>query len=219
MKELSQEERKRIAEQYLAEKAKENRDKEAEKARYKKNREKFVRTNFSKAQKLSNQLIELKNKMFEEAEGIINQKNTIFNVKDGRRSDTFTSETGDISIKMGYRVYDGWDDSAEIGVTMVEEYLQSLAKDEESSVLVQCIRQLLSQSKKGNLKANKVLELQKIASKVKNTRFVEGIQLIANAYRPLPSCTFVEIRYKDKNGKERSLPLSMSAMEVKENAE
>ncbi len=69
---------------------------------------------------------------------------------------------------------------------------------------------------KGTLKASKVLELKRIASKNRNPLFLEGIELISNAYRPKPSCDFIEVRYKDARGVERSLPLSMAAMDIKE---
>lgn len=216
MKELSQEERKRIAEEYLADRAKENRKKELEKERYEKRRDKFVSSNFAKLQKLSNQMLELKNKIFQEAAEIIEIKNEMFSVKDGRRSDTFTTASGSISIKLGNRVYEGWDDKAEIGIEKVKQYLTSLSKDEETAVLVETVLGLLAKDRKGTLKASKVLELQRIANKIKDPLFLEGIQMISDAYRPNPSCLFIEVRYKDEQGVERSLPLSMSAMDIRE---
>jgi len=217
MKELSNDERKKIAEQYLAEQAKEAKKKEAEKAGYEKKRDKFVTSNFAKLQKLSKQMLDLKNKIFEEADEIIQLKNEMFKVKDGRRSDTFTTPDGGISIKIGNRVYEGWDDQAEIGIEKVKQYLTSLSRDEETAILVDTVMGLLARDRKGTLKASKVLELQRIATKIKDPLFLEGIKMIADAYRPNPSCLFIEVVYKDEHGTKRSLPLSMSAMDIREN--
>lgn len=213
---LTPEQEKEIAERYLAKQAKAAKQKEAEKATYEKRKERFVMSSFNKLQKLSEQMNALKNKIFEDAAELIESKNELYKVKNTRRSDTFTSIDGKISIKLGNRMLEGWSDEAEIGIQKVKQYLESLSKDEETSMLVSTVMGLLAKDQKGTLKASKVLELKRIASKNKNPLFLEGIELISNAYRPKPSCDFIEVRYKDARGVERSLPLSMAAMDLKD---
>ena len=44
---------------------------------------------------------------------------------------------------------------------MVKEYIKTMAKDENSANLVDTVMSLLAKDRKGALKANKVLELEK----------------------------------------------------------
>ena len=71
---------------------------------------------------------------------------------------------------------------------------------------------LLAKDRKGALKANKVLELEKLAVKSKDKRFLEGINIIKAAYRPVPTCQFIQVEMKNEQGNAVSLPLSLSAM-------
>ena len=66
--------------------------------------------------------------------------------------------------------------------------------------------------KDGVLKASRVLELEKLANKVNNVEFTDGLRIIKEAYKPAKTCQFVTVKYKDSNGVEQTLPLSMSAI-------
>lgn len=200
--------------QLEADKEAQEQKKQDDKEAYKELRDETVRQTFSALKKVSDTLLLAKEGTFKVFEQIINLKNDLYNTKDDRQTDTFTTSDGSISIKLGNRVFEGWDDTVDIGIKKVKEYLKTLAKDENSANLVDTIMGLLAKDRKGNLKANKVLELEKLASKSGNDDFKEGLRIIKDAYRPTPSCQFVEVRYKDETGKERSLPLSMSAIEV-----
>ena len=91
--------------------------------------------------------------------------------------------------------------------------LRTLAKDDNSANLVDTVMGLLAKDRKGNLKAQKVLELERLAVKSGNEDFMDGIRIIKDAYRPVPTCQFVEAIVRDENGKEHAIPLSMSAIE------
>lgn len=56
---------------------------------------------------------------------------------------------------------------------------------------------LLSKDRKGNLKAQKVLELEKLAVKSGDEDFLDGIKIIKDAYRPVPTWP---IRRSDDSG-------------------
>ena len=148
--------------------------------------------------------------MFDGFDIIIAMKDELFNTKSDRQSDTLTTDDGQISIKLGNRVNDGWADEAEVGITKVKEYLKTLAKDENSADLLDTVMKLIAKDRKGNLKASKVLQLEQLAQKKNDPQFTEAIKIIQQSYRPTPSCQFIEVKYKDNQGKERSLPLSMS---------
>ena len=117
-----------------------------------------------------------------------------------------------MSITLGNRVNEGWDDTVEAGIAKVKEYLATLAKDDNSAALVETVMGLLAKDRKGALKANKVLELERLAVKSQNPEFLDGINIIKQAYRPVPTCQFISVKLKDDKGVESQLPLSLAAM-------
>lgn len=181
---------------------------------YKNLKDEAIKTTFDELQTVSDALLAAKTVVFNRFASLIDMKNDLFKVKADRVSDCFTTDDGRITVKLGSRVNEGWDDTLEIGVAKVKEYLKTLAKDDNSANLVDTVMSLLAKDRKGNLRANKVLELEKLAVKSGDADFIEGLDIIKKAYRPTPTCQFVEVRYKDNAGKEHSLPLSMSVIDL-----
>lgn len=179
---------------------------------YKTLTDKFVTTNIKKLQNLSSQMMLVKQEVFRDADLLINMKDELFKTKVDRRSNTFTTQDGLMSITLGNRVNEGWDDTVNAGIAKVKDYLASLAKDDDTAALVETVMGLLAKDRKGNLKASKVLELEKLAQKKQDEMFLDGIAIIRAAYRPEPSCQFIEVTLKDENGNEIKLPLSLAAM-------
>ena len=172
-----------------------------------------VRDYVVKAQKLSAEMERVKDEFFREFGNLICMKNELYNVKSGRKTDTFTTSDGSMSITLGSRTNEGWDDTVEQGIMKVKEYLNTLAKDENSATLVETVLGLLTKDRKGSLKANKVLELERLAVKSQDKEFLDGIKIIKDAYRPVPTCQFIQVEVKDEEtGKMKSIPLSLAAM-------
>lgn len=192
----------------------------AEKARVQQERENYksivdnwVDETVKKLQNVSSIMMDTKADIFSSSETIIQMKNELFNVKSDRKSDTLSTSDGNKTIRIGNRINEGWDDTVNVGVDKVKAYLRTLAKDENSASLVETVMNLLAKDRKGNLKAQKVLELEKLATKSGDEELLDGIRIIKEAYRPIPSCQFIEVVIRDENGKEHSLPLSMSAID------
>ena len=101
-----------------------------------------------------------------------------------------------------------------IGLGIKNAVLGTLVSDDKSAALVSTIRRLMAKDAKGSLRANKVLELKQLASKVNDDLLNEGIKIIEDAYKPVPSCQFItlEARDDDDEGKMKNVPLSISAM-------
>jgi len=210
---LSKEEKEKLFAELEAEKQAEKQKKEQDRESYKQLKDEAIRDMFLQLKNLSGAMIHVKGIVFSRFDTIRGMKEDLFKTKSDRNSDTYTSEDGTISIKLGNRIYEGWADEVEVGVQKVREYLKSLAKDENSANLVETVMGLLAKDRKGNLKASKVLELEKLAKKSGDQDFIDGLTIIKEAYRPSPSCQFIEVKYKDENGKEQSLPLSISAFD------
>lgn len=162
--------------------------------------------------KLSEDLSKAKNKVYDAFDSILEMKADLFGVKAEQKTHQFSDASGNI-IRIGYRYGENYDDTVDVGVEKVKAYLSTLAKDAESASLVNTVMRLLSKDRQGNLRASRVIELEQIAIESKNSDFLEGIGIIKQAYKPKRSCRFVEASIRDEEGKEKSIPLSMSTVE------
>ncbi len=209
---LTKEEREQLLAQLSEEKRQEELRVQNERESYKELVDSTVKSAVKKLQALSNEMMQVKQEVFRDFAELIATKNELFSVKVNRQSDSFTTSDGTMNITLGNRTNEGWDDTVEAGIEKVKEYMSSLATNEETAMLIETIMGLLSKDRKGTLKANKVLELERLAVKSQDAKFLEGIKIIKDAYRPVPTCQFISVRIKDKEGKEQQLPLSLSNM-------
>ena len=212
IKKLTPEQRAELKAQLEAEERAEKARVDAEREAYKQLVDATVRNSVKKLQTLSAEMMRVKQEVFAEFETVIKMKNDLFRVKLDRRSDTFTTEDGTMTLTLGNRTNEGWDDTVEAGIAKVKEYLATLAKDDNSAALVETVMGLLAKDRKGALKANKVLELERLAVKSQDRDFLDGINIIKNAYRPVPTCQFISVETKDEKGNATPLPLSLAAM-------
>ncbi len=213
IEELTKEQRADLRRQLEAEEKAERARVQQERENYKSIVDGWVEETVKKLQNVSSVMMDAKADIFGSSETIIKMKNELFNVKLDRKSDTLTTQDGSKTIRIGNRINEGWDDTVGVGVEKVKTFLRTLAKDENSASLVDTVMNLLSKDRKGNLKAQKVLELERLAVKSGNEDFLDGIRIIKDAYRPVATCQFIEVVIRDENGKEHALPLSMSAIE------
>jgi hypothetical protein len=181
---------------------------------YKKLVDEMVRESISPLKEVSSHILKAKKMVFDNFETVLKMKAEIYGTKEDQQSHTFTTTDGKISIKLGNRVNENFDDTLTSGIGKVKAYIKTLAKDADSSALVETIMDLLRMDKEGNLKASRVLELRKLANRVHNDEFSDGIRIIEESYKPVKSCQFVEVKYKDEHGKEHALPLAMSAFDL-----
>ena len=192
--------------QLEAEERAEKQKREESIAAYKSSVDEFCRSKFSRLQALSEE-------MFGDAETLIALKDELFRTKSDRHSNQFTTSDGKITVALGYRTNDGWDDTVNVGVDKVKTFIKSLAKDEDSAALTEMVMNLLAKDRKGNLKASRVLQLREIARKSGYPQLIEATDIIQNAYRPVDTCQFISVSYKDDKGVKQTLPLSLAAME------
>lgn len=159
---------------------------------------------------LSGQMRQHKDDVFRDVEAVIELKEALFNTKLDRHSNSFTADG--ITVSLGRRTNDGWDDTVDVGIAKVKDFLCGLAKDEDSGKLYTAVMQLLSKDKKGNLKASALLQLEKYAAEWNDPVFTDGVEIIRNAYTPVETCDFISVSYKDEDGKVHAIPLSLAAM-------
>ncbi|ROH98383.1 DUF3164 family protein [Chryseobacterium sp. G0240] len=158
-------------------------------------------------------LEEAKAKVFKEFEAYLKLKISTLGIKNNQQSHTIT--VGKESIKLGYRITDGYGENASYGIAMVHRFLESLGKDDNSKRLLGAVMRLLQRNGKGDLDSKKVLELKQIADKdFPGTDFQKGVEIIQAEYKPKLSKWFIEAYYTDGTGIERSIPLSMTSVDL-----
>ena len=181
---------------------------------YKQMVDEFCEETFARMKKISELLRTEKERVFAAAELLIEQKEALYKTKQDRHSNQFTTSDSRYTVALGYRTNDGWDDTVNVGIAKVKEYLQSLTSSKEGAEAVDIVLKLLAKDKKGNLKASSMIQLEQHATKSGNPLFIEGVQIIRDAYRPVDSCQFISVSWKDDNGVKHTLPLSLAAMDI-----
>ncbi len=171
-------------------------------------------------QKCSAMMQSTKCKIFDRFDTIMKMRREI-NEEDNPEGDeqfsfTFTSSDGNQRLRIGHNMNDGYLDQVEDGIKKVREYLKTLAKDEESSRLVDAVMRLLSRDQKGNLKASRVLQLSKMAADSGSDLFKEGMSIIRDAYRPTRGKTYIRCQVKTTKLDSEGNPVLEGGEPVKE---
>ena len=161
---------------------------------------------------ISGQIKENKQQVMDNFKTILAMKSELFKtkVKDDQRSHTFTNGNGNKRITLGVYVTDGYRDTVEDGIAIVKEYIESLAKDAQTKSLVNMVLKLLARDAKGTLKASRIVQLRKVAMETGDERFMEGVQIIEDAYQPEVSKQFIRAEIKNENGMWKPIPLGMT---------
>lgn len=142
---------------------------------------------------------------------VVDMKSDVLKLtKDEQRSHTFTNSEGTKRITLGVYVTDGYRDTVEDGIAIVKEYIEGLASDAKTKSLVKMVMRLLARDAKGTLKASRVVQLRKVAEESENERFMEGVQIIEEAYLPAVSKQFIRAEVKDDKGMWKAVPLGMT---------
>jgi hypothetical protein len=182
----------------------------AERESYKSLVNQTVREQIIDLQSVANMLSLAKANVYGSFAAIIQLKQELYGSKSGQQSHTFTDDDGN-SITIGFRVIDKFDDTLDMGISTINEYITSLSVDENSANLVAIINSLLKKDAKGNLKPNRVLDLQNLAEKVNNEQFTKGVEIIRASYKPVRSAIFIEAETIDTIGRKQPVSLSITS--------
>lgn len=165
---------------------------------------------FPNLQLVSDQLAITKRQVYDEFDAALKLKADLYDVPEDQNCHTFINKAATRRITLGSCLKDNYDDTVNEGIKKVKEFLSSLAKDADSQMLVKSILKLLSRDQKGNLKPSKVMELRQMAIESGNEVFLDGVQIIEQAYRPMRSKAIVRAEQKDEQGVWVSIPLGMT---------
>lgn len=173
-----------------------------------------INTAIPQLRELSESIKTVKDTVFGNFDAILKMKAEILGLtKDDQRSHTFTNSNSTLRITLGVNCIDGYRDTVEDGIAMVKAYIESLATDDKSKVLVSAVLRLLSRDGQGNLKASRVLQLRKMAEESGDERFIEGVRIIEESYQPTVTKRYIRAEYKDSKNAWRYIPLDMTAVD------
>ena len=173
-----------------------------------------IRTAIPQLREMSEALKTVKDTIFGNFDAVLKMKSEILGLtRDDQRSHTFTTSDSTLRLTLGVNCIDGYRDTVEDGIAMVKAYIESLATDDKSKVLVSAVLRLLSRDGQGNLKASRVLQLRKMAEESGDERFIEGVRIIEESYQPTVTKRYIRAEYKDSKNAWRYIPLDMTAVD------
>ena len=214
---LTPEQKEELAREAFASQAKERakRAKEEQQEIYKKLVDETISKTVDAVGEISLKMTLLKKQLFKDFDTVIALKNEVFSGKKWLREDrvtnTFTNQEGTQRVTVGYHTNDNYLDTYTEGVKMVEEYIASLATDDNSKRLADMVTMLLRErGKSGQLKAQNVLRLQQMANESKNETFIEGMRIISDAYSPIKTKQFVKVEIKGEQNEWLVVPTNMT---------
>ncbi len=202
-------------EEYEAFRAAKMKKEAAEKARqdreaYKQLVDETVNAIFPGLEEMSGLLANRKKEAYDLFQKALLMKADLYENAADNKSNTFINKAGNRRITLGQYEVDGYDDTVNEGIAKVKAFIESLAKDDDSRMLVSAILKLLTKDKKGNLKASRVMQLRKMAEESGNENFMDGVKIIEAAYRPTVSKFYVKAEKRQDNGEWVSVPLGMT---------
>lgn len=187
----------------------------AEKARqdreaYKSLVDETVNALFPGLEEISGLLAQRKKEAYERFHQALAMKAELYEKAGDNKSNTFINGEGNRRITLGQYEVDAYDDTVNEGIAKVKAFIESLARDDNSKMLVSAILKLLTKDSKGNLKASRVMQLRKMADGSGDERFIDGVRIIEAAYRPTVSKFYVRAEKKLENGEWVAVPLGMT---------
>ena len=217
---LSPEEKEQLAREAFKSKEKElaKRAKEEQEAHYKQLVDETIEKAVESVGELNIKMTIAKKQIFNDFDTVIALKNELYTgqkwLKTDRVTNTFTNQEGNKRVTVGYHTNDNYLDTYTEGVKLVEEYISSLATDENGQKLADMVKVLLSErGKGGQLKAQNVLRLQRMANDSKNETFIEGMRIISDAYSPTKSKQFVKVEIKGEHNEWVTVSTNMTDCE------
>lgn len=213
LKTLSAEQKADLIKQLEAEELQRKQKIQEDRKAYKQIADEAIAKVFGVLSDLSERLSEIKGFVYNNFGDIIDMKKDVYGEKtEEQYSHTFTSSDGTMRITLGYHVTDDYDDTVNVGVEKVKEYISSLGRDDNSKQLVGAVLRLLSKDQKGNLKASRVMQLSKMADDSGNVEFIDAVKIIHDAYRPQRSKSYIIAKYRnpDSTNEWITLPLGIT---------
>lgn len=210
IKNMSAAELRRLAKEATTKERAEN---EAKRKEYDKLRDTYIDTVFGKMEELSAQLsafkdesvklgLELHAKMYE-AYGR--------EPKDGIDSYTLTSADGASKVVIERQWRCEYDETAEVAIAKIKEVLRDKFA-QRNQAMYSMLERVLLRNNKGDYDERLVAKLRAEEEKVNDPRFGEALSMLAKAYKPISSQTYIRAYRKGATGKWEDITMNWSRM-------
>lgn len=213
---LTPEQRKELERQFKAEQEEKEKLRKEKIEEYKDLVDECVMKGIQKARYISEMIANGKKEIQDIFQTILELKSELYGVKDNQQTHTFSTRNGDYTITIGHRIVDSFDDTVHTGIAKAKSYINRILQNENKE-LQQVLDLLLKKDKNGDLKASRVIELERIALEINDEELTEGVRIIKEAWKPQRTKTFIEAYYKDANGNKINIPLSVTGVGEEEN--
>lgn len=167
----------------------------------------------------SDSLRELKASVLETFRMVIRMKREELGLKKegGQKSHTFTNSDSTARVTLGVYVTDGYRDTVQEGIEMVQDYVSSLISDEGSKRLANMLLGLLARDGSGNLSSKKVVKLRQYAKDYDDPRLSRGVEIIEESYLPSVSKMYVKVETRSsRDGAWVTVPSSITEVPLEE---
>lgn len=213
---LTEEQKKELKRKFAEEEAAKEKLRKEKIEEYKNLVDECVIKGIQKAKYVSEMIANGKKEIQDMFQTILELKTELYGVKDNQQTHTFSTRNGDYTITVGHRIVDSFDDTVHTGIAKAKNYINRILRNENKE-LQQVLDLLLKKDKNGNLKASRVIELERIALEIDDVELTEGVKIIKEAWKPQKTKTFIEASYKDANGNRINIPLSVTGVGEEEN--
>lgn len=203
---LSLEEIERI---YKERQEQERQDKEAKRREYEEMREETINSLFIKAVAVSEQLSKFKQHAFGEMEALF-EVLVEYSKRHAEGKGNFEIKSEDDTKKAVFKQQENgeFDERSKQAEAHIQEFVQSEFKDERTKKLIT----KLLERKKGQLDIKLVQKLYSMEEDFSDERWKEGIRLLKESWHPTNTKTYLNLYYRDDNGRWTGVPLSLSAV-------
>lgn len=208
---LTEEQKNELKKKLAEEEVKKENERKQKVEEYKNLVDECVMKGIQKAKYISEMIANGKKEIQDTFKTLIDLKEELYGIRDNQQTHTFTTRNGNYSITMGHRIVDSFDDTVHTGIAKAKNYINRILKDENKE-LQKVLDLLLKKDKNGNLKASRVIELERIALEINDEELTEGVRIIKEAWKPQKTKTFIEASYKDANGNRINIPLSVTGV-------
>lgn len=205
---LTEEQKNELRRKFAEEEAEKEKLRKEKIEEYKNLVDECVMKGIQKAKYVSEMIANGKKEIQDMFQTILELKTELYGVKDNQQTHTFSTRNGDYTITVGHRIVDSFDDTVHTGIAKAKSYINRILQNENKE-LQQVLDLLLKKDKNGNLKASRVIELERIALEINDEELTEGVRIIKEAWKPQKTRTFIEASYKNEKGNRINIPLSV----------
>lgn len=171
-----------------------------------------VREVFPKLITASENLMKTKDYVYESFETLLEARREIHELQGtdpNTHTQKFSTLDKSMNVTIGSNSKDEYDDTVQEGFVKMEQFIETLGKDEVSSKALVMIRRLLSRSENGNFLKNRIVDLKDVSKEMDYPPLLdEAIEIIESARHKSKTSAILKAWTEDEKGNREDVKLS-----------